>query len=68
MDTSELIATIIARGDSITRQDINDVLVSVGAPGELRDDKLAAITELLKGSHDTANGSILDTLDGYGAF
>lgn len=68
MTTQELIASIIEQNRGITRQDINDVLESVGPSGELREEKRNAINELLRGSHDTANGSVLDTLDGYGAW
>ena len=68
MNTQEIIDTIVSSGSSITRQDINDVLVSVGQPGQLQEEKRIAIMKLLQNNHETSNGSILDTLDSFGAF
>ncbi len=52
--------------DRITRQDIADLLKSIGKPGEKRDDKLKAVQELeLKNNQ---GHSVESTLDSYAEF
>lgn len=51
---------------NLDRQDISDLLTSIGEPGEKRDEKLAAVQEL-----ELSNGqgiSLESTLDSYGAY
>lgn len=54
-----------AKGN-ITRQDISELLASIGAPGEKQDEKIAAVAEL--GLFNAQGHGVHDTLSTYGAF
>lgn len=51
----------------LSRQDIADVLVSVGLPGQKRDEKVQVIKDLCKarGDGETNNHGVWDTLEDY---
>lgn len=48
---------------NLTRQDIADLLVSIGAPGEKRDEKYKAVQELEK--KNTQDINLEDSLASY---
>lgn len=50
----------------LTRQDIADLLKSIGAPGEKRDEKLEAVKQL--GKINRQGHGLELTLDGYGEY
>lgn len=51
---------------NLTRQDIADLLKSIGKPGEKRDEKVAAVKELELSNPSQLGGHALElTLDSY---
>lgn len=63
---------IVNTGNEPTRQDLADLFEVIGAPGEKRDEKLAAAQKLFEATgHRQTNSqghSILDALDSFGGF
>lgn len=49
-----------------TRQDMADLLASIGKPGEKRDEKFAAVAELNKQNYQ--GHDVTDTLESYVEF
>lgn len=69
----DIIRRVKASGQPPTRQDIADVLVLIGTPGELRPEKEAAVRELFtETGHNPFNGAqgfhVVDDLSDYEAY
>lgn len=69
---NELVSKIRARGKGINRQDIAELLASVGGPGEKREDKTQAVLDLYKqvgaNPNNSQGHSVIDTLMTWGEF
>lgn len=64
--TEELQDSFLSKRGQITRQDVTDLLSSIGNPGEKQDEKRAAVSVI-----DEVNfqgHSIMDDLESYSAF
>lgn len=69
---NQVVERVKASGKPPTRQDIADVLAEVAPPGQERDQKVAAVTQLYKATgHRSTNNQGYDVtfgLDSYGEY
>lgn len=69
----EIVERVRVRSSRVpTRTDVSDLMASIGKPGEARDAKREAVSEMLTKLGATSSNfqghSVLETLDGYGTY